>query len=301
MSKSRQRVKVEPVDKVRLVPAPQLPLWRDDVRCMPNEILRSALFNARNRNQPRRYLKNEIIAILDQSARITFTGEELRQNDESVWLQLMHLAKNIPVGQAIEFSAYSLVQALRLTKSYPSTNHIEQLCSSLQRMQATSLSIHSPRLGRTLSLSMIPKFEWRDESTGIRLHTWRVFIAPELVELFGDVHFTRLEWAQRLALPTGLATWLHGYYSSHSQPYAIRLSTLQKASGCKVIDSKKVIGTEQIQKLTDTQKIRVLTIKEQANARKFKQQIDAALVELVRVGFLKMGEIRGHLVHVERL
>ena len=297
----RAKNRPRPVELPQKPIAVQLPLWGNEIRCMPNEILRSALFNARNRNQPRRYLKNETIAILDQSARITFTGEELRQNDESVWLQLIHLAKDIPIGNAIEFTAYSMVQALRLTKSYPSSNHIEQLCSSLQRMQATSLSINSPRLGRAVSLSMIPKFEWREESTGIRLHTWRVFIAPELVELFGDVHFTHLEWKQRLALPTGLATWLHGYYASHSQPYPIRLSTLQNASGCKVIDRKKILGSEQAQQLTDIQNIRFLTQKEQANARKFKQQVDAALAELVRVGFLKMGEIRGHLVHVERL
>ncbi|XXG31297.1 MAG: plasmid replication initiator TrfA [Ferrovum myxofaciens] len=297
----RAKSKPRPPEAPRQPIAVQLPLWGDEIRCMPNEILRSALFNARNRNQPRRYFKNEAIAIIDQSARISFTGEELRQNDESVWLQLIHLAKEVPIGHPVEFTAYSMVQALRLTKSYPSANHIDQLCSSLQRMQATSLSIHSPRLGKGVSLSMIPKFEWLDEVTGVRLHIWRVFVAPEMVELFGNVHFTHLEWGQRLALPTGLATWLHGYYASHSRPFAIRLSTLQNASGCTAIDAKKIVESEQARRLTDTQKAHLLKVKEQANARKFKQQVDAALAELVRVGFLKWGEIRGDLVHVERL
>jgi hypothetical protein len=267
-AKSKPRIPEAPKQPI----AVQLPLWGDEIRCMPNEILRSALFNARNRNQSRRYFKNEVIAIIDQSARITFTGEELRQNDESVWLQLIHLAKKVPIGSPVEFTAYSMVQALRLTKSKPNPGHVERLCESLRRMQATSLAIHSKRLARGVSLSMIPKFEWQDEATGARLPKWRVFIAPEMVELFGDVHFTHLQWAQRLALPTGVATWLHGYLASHREPLPVKLSTLQRGCGCT----------------TET-------------PRKFKQLVSTALAELIHVGFLKHGEIRGELVHAERL
>ncbi|HAT32394.1 MAG TPA: hypothetical protein DCW29_16560, partial [Janthinobacterium sp.] len=252
--------------------ARQLPLWADEIRCMPNEILRSALFNARNRNQPRRYFKNESIAIIDQFARITFTGEELRQNDELVWLQLIHLAKGVPAGAPIEFTGYSMIKALRLTKGKPNAGHTERLLESLQRMQATALSIYSKRLAHGVSLSMIPRFEWQDESTGKRLPKWRVHIAPELVDLFGSVHFTCLLWEQRLALPSGLATWLHGYYASHRKPYAVNLSTLQEGCGCST-----------------------------KSPRKFKQLTAAALLELERVGFLKKGsEIRGELVYVAR-
>jgi hypothetical protein len=268
----RAKSKPRPPEAPRQPIAVQLPLWGDEIRCMPNEILRSALFNARNRNQPRRYFKNEAIAIIDQSARISFTGEELRQNDESVWLQLIHLAKEVPIGRPVEFTAYSMVKALRLTKSKPNPGHIERLCESLRRMQATSLAIHSKRLARGVSLSMIPKFEWQDEATGERLPKWRVFVAPELVELFGDVHFTHLQWEQRLALPSGLATWMHGYLASHREPLPIKLSTLQRGCGC---------GTD--------------------NPRKFKQLVSIALSELERVGFLKRSAIRGELVHAERL
>ena len=248
-----------------------LPLWGEEIRCMPNEILRSALFNAKNRNESRRYLKNEEIAVIGQSVRITYTGEELRQNDESVWLQLIHLAKSVAVGTPVEFTAYSMVQGLRLTKSKPNRDHVTRLCDSLRRMQATSLSVYSKRLGRGVSLSMIPKFEWHDEATGTRLPKWRVCVAPELVELFGDVHFTHLQWSQRLALPCGLATWMHGYLASHREPMPIKLSTLYKGAGCT---------TE--------------------SPRKFQQLVLAALVELERVGFLKNSAIRGELVHVER-
>jgi hypothetical protein len=241
------------------------------VRGIPNEIVCSALFNARNRKLVRLQLKNKEIAIIGSSSRITYTGEELRQSDESVWLQLLHLAKDIPIGQPVEFTAYSMVQALRDTKSKPNKMHILRLRQSLERMQACSLSVYSKRLGRGVSLSMIPKFEWEDMEMGTRLPKWRVFIAPELVELFGGLHFTHLQWKQRLALPTGIATWLHGYLAAHRKPFPVKVSTLQMGCGC-VTDSP----------------------------RKFKQLVAAALAELLKVGFLKHGEIQGELVHVER-
>ncbi|WP_308789142.1 plasmid replication initiator TrfA [Undibacterium terreum] len=246
----------------------QLPLWGEEIRCMPNEILRSALFNARNRKQPRAYFKNEEIGIIGQSTRITYTGEELRQYDESVWLQLIHLARIAPIGSPIEFTAYSMVQALRLAKSKPNPGHIERLRESLQRMQATALTILSKRLGRAVSLSMIPKFEWQDEISGARLPKWRVFIAPELVDLFGNVHFTRLQWSQRLDLPSGLATWMHGYLASHRDPMPLKLTTLQLGSGCTTV-----------------------------TPRKFKQLVANALAELERVKFLADSKIDGKLVH----
>ncbi|WP_322405696.1 plasmid replication initiator TrfA [Massilia luteola] len=249
----------------------QLPLWGDEVRCMPNEILRSALFNAKNRNQPRRYFENEEIAVIGRSTRITYTGKELRQSDESVWLQLVHLARLVPLGCPIEFTAYSMVQSLRQARSKPNPQHVVRLLDSLRRMQASSLSVYSKRLRRGVGLSMIPKFEWQDEATGSRLPMWRAWVAPEMVELFGDVHFTQLQWNQRLALPSGLATWMHGYLASHRDPLPIKLSTLYRGAGCT----------------TDT-------------PRKFKQLMATALGELKQVGFLSSFEIRGELVRVNR-
>ena len=249
----------------------RLPSWDDGTRCMSNELLRSALFNARNRNQTRRYFDKEEIAVIGGGVRIQYTGKELRQTDELVWLQLVHMARNVPLGSPIEFTAYSMARALRQPKSRPNQQHVERLLDSLRRMQASSLAIYSARLRRTLNLSMIPRFEWEDFATGERLSTWRAWIAPELVELFGDVHFTRLLWAQRLALPSGLATWMHGYFASHRNPFPVKLSTLQSGAGC----------------ITES-------------PRKFRQLVAIALDELKDVGFLQHSEIQGEKVYVER-
>lgn len=244
----------------------QLPLWADELRCLPNEIVRSALFNARNRKQPRAYIKNADIAVIG-GGRITYRGEELRQDDETVWLQLIHMAKEGPLGQITEFTPYSLCKAIQWPICKGS---YDRLRACLHRMQATSLSVYSERLKSGVSLSMIPVFAWQDEDKQT-LKKYRVQVAPQLVELFGDVHYTQMEWSQRLALPDGIATWLHGYYASHKTPNDIKLDTIKRGSG---------ITTESPSRL--------------------RQLIEKALSELAKVGFLAGWEIKGDLVLVTR-
>lgn len=244
----------------------QLPLWADALRCLPNEIANSGLFNARNRNKPRLDYKKYEIPVIG-NARITFTGEELRQDDETVWLQMIHLAKEQPLGNVIEFTPYALCKEIGWSLDGRSYKRLRQC---LDRMQATALSIYSKRLMSGVSLSMIPMFKWQNE-LGEALTKYQVRIAPELVQLFGDVYFTRLEWLQRRALPDGIATWLHSYYASHSKPFPLKMSTLKEGADLTVVSNSVL-----------------------------RQKIEKALTALVEVGFLESWKIVGDLVHVKR-
>lgn len=270
-AKSREREKdrqanAEKGNGTAVAAVVQLPLWAEALRCLPNELLRSALFNAKNRKQPRAFLKKQDIAVLFEG-RMTYQGEELRQDDETVWLQLIHLAKEQPLGSVVEFTPYSFCKAIGWSICKGS---YERLRECLDRMQSTALAVYSKRLKRGVSLSMLPAFEWQDEHKNT-LKKYRVQVAPQLVELFGDVQYTQVEWAQRLALPVGIATWLHGYYASHRDPYPVKLNTLKKGAG---------ITTER--------------------PAKVRELIEKALAELVNVGFLESWEIVGELVHVKR-
>src|SRR5690554_6793973 len=73
------------VEKVASGSVLQLPIWGDDRRGLPNEIVRSSLFNARNRNIQRQYLRAVEIAVIGDGS-ITYTGDELRQDDETVYM-----------------------------------------------------------------------------------------------------------------------------------------------------------------------------------------------------------------------
>ena len=108
----------------------QLLLWPEEIRCAPNEFLRSALFNARNRNQKRRYLRQETLAIIGKG-RITYTGEELRQDDATVWLQLIQIASDTTLGTPVEFTPYSFCKAVGWTPSGETYAHLRKCLTRL--------------------------------------------------------------------------------------------------------------------------------------------------------------------------
>src|SRR4051794_6801283 len=87
----------------------QLPLWPEPKRGTPNSFIRSALFSAiQSRN--RRYLKEATIAS-QQGITVKFTGEQLNQEDLTLWETLVHLAKEHPLGNVCAFTAHGLLKA----------------------------------------------------------------------------------------------------------------------------------------------------------------------------------------------
>ncbi len=84
-------ISVEPAGVTVAAPVQlEFPYWPVESRGSPNEFLRCALFNARNRNAPRVSWNAKAplkLAILGGGT-ISYVGEELRQLDEKVWLQL---------------------------------------------------------------------------------------------------------------------------------------------------------------------------------------------------------------------
>ena len=240
-----------------------LPRWNNNNRAAPNEIVRSALFNARNKNQQREYLKKAEIALIGNGS-IKYTGEELRQDDETVWLQILHLAREHPLAEIIEFTAYSFLKSL----NWPTTAfYYQKLEDCLNRMATTTLIIESERLGKACGVSIIRKYEKSDNG-----NLWRVWIEKEMKCLFDDSCYTLTEWEQRLSLPVGIATWLHAYIASHKKPHAVKIETIIAAAG--------------------------LTVKQKFHATAL---IKSGLNELLKVGFLKKYKIKDEKIFVKRI
>lgn len=240
----------------------RLKAWADEVREAPNEALRGALFTARNRNTARQQFKSEELVVYG-NARLIYTGEELRQDDLDVWFQVLHFAREADLGHPIAFSPLAMKKELDMPYG---RKHTDRLKTILTRLKANSLTIHSERLGKGVSLSLIRKFEYDDaleEDKPGKDVSWIVDLEPEIVKLFGSgLYTTRIEWEQRLQLKGNLAKWMQGFYASHSEPYDIKVETLIKSSGCKV----STLG-------------------------KARQMIREALAELIKSGFLIEGYI----------
>lgn len=242
-----------------------LPEWYEEQRAMPNEILRSALFNCRNRKQPRLYMKDAEIAMIGDG-KVIYRGEELRQDDELVWLHLMHLVKRLPLGECVEFTPYAFVKAL----SWPIKGQsYERLRIILSRMQATAIRIQSRRLGSFVSVSLITKFRSRNDENE-NLSRWQVWVGEEMRLLFDEEFLTRINWEVRKSLPDGIASKLFGYWASHRHPFPVKVETLHKLCGSE------------------------MTIKH------FKIELKKSVDLLCRRGFLESWEFKDDLVAVKR-
>lgn len=242
-----------------------LPDWPEGQRAMPNEILRSALFNCRNRRKPRMFMKDVEIALIGDG-QVIYRGEELRQDDELVWLHLMHLIKKLPLGECVEFTPYSFVKTL----GWPIKGQsYERLRICFSRMQATAIRIQSKRLGCFISVSLIHQFRSRNDQNE-NLSRWQVRVGEEMRLLFDEEFLTRMNWELRKSLPDGIASKLFGYWASHRQPFPVKITTLLQ-----------LCGSEMSQK-------------------HFKIELKKALELLGKIGFLEAWEINEDLVAVKR-
>lgn len=238
----------------------QLPLWPEPKRGAPNSFIRSALFAA-IQSKDRQFLKEAVLASQD-GIEVKYTGEQLNQADLDVWETIVHLAREQPLGTVASFTAHSLLKAMGMPTG--NSQH-KQLHSTLLRLTACAVEVTHE--GKTYFGPLI-KSGAKDEVTrhyGIELN-------KGIIKLFGENQWTALDWKQRQELRAQpLAQALHAFYSSHRDPFAVKLETLQAYTGSR---NKQLAG--------------------------FKRQVQTALQQLVEVGFLASFEIAGQLVSVRR-
>ncbi|UBM12731.1 plasmid replication initiator TrfA [Cupriavidus metallidurans] len=234
----------------------QLPLWDRNQRGMPNTLARSALFNCNKASGQRKDYKNFPVASLP-GAEITYTGEELRQDDADVFLEICHLARETPLGDRVEFTAYSMLKALgwgRSTKAYA------RLSNAIDRLKANMTKVKFADGRKGFGGSLVRKFGWSDEEEGGEggSRRWIVYMEPEIVALFSEDDYTRLAREQRALLSGDLAKWLHSYYHTHAVPFPHKVSFIHEKCGSQ---------TKQLYH--------------------FRPVLKKALAELVEVGFLE--------------
>lgn len=228
-----------------------IPSISQSKRIIPNDLIRSSLFTISNHKMQRSYLKEHTLYTFGETT-ITYTGEELRQDDEDVWLQIIHLMSKEHSMQ-IDFMPYSLIAKLGWPRR---TQYRDKLRTILTRLSATSLAIRNKSIKTGLSVSLIRKFIWTDDK-GSALKRWCVWLEPEIRKLFANALYTKIHWEQRMQLKP-LAKWLHAYFSSHAEPLPVPVAVLMKASGSK----SKTLSH-------------------------FKEQLKSSLSELVTIGFIK--------------
>ncbi|MBE0508382.1 MAG: hypothetical protein IBX50_16965 [Marinospirillum sp.] len=198
----------------------QLPFWPEPVRAVPNGFLRSALFGAVGRGR-RRYLEREPMASLD-GIEVRYTGQRLDQGDLDTWESILHAVRLQDLGSKCHITGYQLLKLMGKTLS---GKNREILQSRIERLVANALIVKHERytyIGSLISSAV------KDDNT----NEWIIELDDKITPLFGVDQYSHIQWDTRKKLGgSQMAQWLHGFYSSHANPYPIKVETLLRLTG----------------------------------------------------------------------
>ena len=283
IAKSRSKKKDELLDRLAVG---QLALWPESERGIPNELVRCAVFSVKNRKEKRDVYRasDPLVVPIIGGGEVIFIGEELRQDDEIVWMQLVHLSKKMR-SEWVSFTPYSFLKEIKWPISGAS---YKRLLISIRRLATCGIEVYSSRFDKGMSTKLIAKYEYSKNDDV----PWKVQVfnkEDQLLFLF-DKLYSRLDWETHLALPEGVSTWLHGFYASHRDPFDHKIETLALGAGL-------ILDAEDDEQMDEAARIS----KRKERRREAKKTIKRALEALQKNGFLETFEISSHgLVRVVR-
>lgn len=241
----------------------QIPLWSEDHRPVLHDLVRSALFTCGQRDA-RMDLKAKPIYALEH-IKITYTGEELRQRDYDVYLQILHLSRGATVDNRqewVEFEARSLIRMLGWTQN---SRSLVELRETIRRLTACALEVTRSRTKNSVPVvyggPLLLKYAGAQEGGFDEVTFWKVQINSEVAAQLKPGDYTRIDWQIRTKL-SPLEKWLHAFYSTNQHPYPMKVETIHKLCGSRMAEIKF-----------------------------FRRAIKAALERLTEVGFLSSWQL----------
>lgn len=198
----------------------KLELWPEEVRGVPNAILRGALFGV---GQERTVHKKRTLVAAVDGYEIRFKGETFNQTDLDVLEGMLHVAMQHPLGKRVEFSVHAFLKALGRKTS--GEQH-EQFKEQVTRLIGGVIEITDTKARMTFMGTLVHK-AYRDEDTG----RYVVIFDKDMLNLY-EAGYSHIDWNQRMALgKSTLAKWLHGFYATHAKPYPYKVETLHNLCG----------------------------------------------------------------------
>lgn len=208
----------------------------------PYAFARSAIFSTQvfrsHLPRPHYSTKTELFCLGSLTV-FQITGEQLDQNDADVFYELLRRA----IEQAsestrearVQFNRISLLKALGRSKGGKT---MKLLDDSVERLTDATFDFQIPGLmtGRS---RLILKALKRDDVEGLE-YDYDVLIDLELSKLFDRNQWTFLNKSVRHQLAGDpLAKGLYAYFSTHSEPFAVRIKTMQSFTGRESMQASK--------------------------------------------------------------
>lgn len=184
-------------------------------------LLKSALFRSAERGARSTFTKEDPLMLTSAAGdKITFLGEELRQDDQTVLLTFIKRVAGKSVESSIALTPRKFVRELGWADSGAS---VEKLKASLKRLRAAYVLIEYAKGGEG-TLGFVSDYETRGGEE------WTVWLAPRLVILFAKQKtFLRVE--ERQSLKEGLQTWAFGFINASVCAEPFKLEEMREWAG----------------------------------------------------------------------
>lgn len=204
----------------------QMEFWPDDKRAAPNSMVRCSLFRGAlaTKNGTRKMHRNTELPSLGEE-RILYSGDDLDQKDMDVWMAVLQLFREKPVGEVIHISSNKLLKLAGLPNSGKSH---QALRDRLDRLTFAHIQLKSadPESKYSFHGSLLQRAERTPDG-----EEWEISLAPQLKLLFTQ-GYTWVDWEIRSYLKRApLAQWLHSFYRSHREPIPFTVTKLHELCG----------------------------------------------------------------------
>lgn len=151
------------------MPGLQYPQVRQTVRIMPSDFNRTSLFHVGSNNLPRRFCKNEKLGRVGDGVTIFYQGEELRQTDEAVFRQIIHVARGNKPWEWISLKRCRLIQDAKGAKRHLSGKDTKEYHDIIMRLRSGMLLIQSKRRGSFITCNLLSDYEGIGDEQRVRI------------------------------------------------------------------------------------------------------------------------------------
>lgn len=236
---------------------------RSDMRVIPNDFARSSLFFVKKKGTPRKNMNREKLFHLSDKVEIRYTGEELRaDDDELVWLNLVHYCYNAPMGEAVDVKVLDLLKDLGWK---PTGENYARIRTIISRLKATDVIIKNKATygdleeykkkhkkapaSLTRGISMIGEYLEYDKIDG-QATRYLISIDKMLIFFFAGGLFTHLNWNEYKKLtPTGRR--LTDYALSHKEPKPLSVERFLLTCGTNIQNTPVFRQNQQAKRACD--------------------------------------------------
>lgn len=250
------------IDLSRPIALQQIAFALPTYRVMPNDFARSSLFFVKKKGTPRKTMTREKLFHLSDKVEVRYTGQELRaEDDELVWLSLVHYCYNTPMGEAVDIKVSDLLEDIGWATN---GENYEKIRTCISRLKATDIIIKNKTTygdleefkkkrekiaSVTRGVSLIGEYAEFDKINGSPTR-YLISIDKYLIFFFCGGLFTYLNWKEYKKLtPTGRR--LTDYALSHKEPQPLAVKDFLLMCGADTANLEPKRQNQQARRVCD--------------------------------------------------